>query len=141
MYYFLWFILGAILAIPLLLLANRLKLRLMTHLLGISLIVAALIYVGFAAVWAGAGWLAVELVGVILYGKFYWLAIKYSANWLSIGWLLHPLWDVYLHLIGPGANIAPAWYVVACLAFDLVLAAYIFLRNRRAGIRLENVTA
>ena len=128
MFYFVWFSLGVVLAIALLRFANRLKLHSMKHLLGLSLILASMIYIGFAVVWGSSAWVAMEALGVLIYSLFYWLSMKYSAIWLSLGWLLHPVWDVVLHLFGPGSHVAPEWYAVACLSFDIVVAAYIFHR-------------
>ncbi len=129
-----WLILGALLALPLLAMANRLRLRAMTNLLGVSLVVAALIYIGFAALWGDAAWMLVEALGVVLYGGFYWLAVRGSPLWLAAGWSLHPIWDVAVHLLGPGSHIAPQWYTLACLAFDLAVGAYIVYRTRSAGV-------
>jgi len=130
MYYFLWFCLGVLLAVPLVILAESVKLNVMTHLMGVSLVIAAIIYIGFALVWGDTPWLFIELSGVVVYGLFYFLAVRFSAIWLSVGWLLHPIWDVVLHLNGPGSHLAPEWYAVACLSFDIVVAAYIFRRLR-----------
>ncbi|HEB29053.1 MAG TPA: hypothetical protein ENI05_15105 [Porticoccus sp.] len=130
MFYFLWFCLGVVLAMPLLILAERVKLNLMTHLMGASLVFAAIIYLGFALVWGDTYWLLIEFSGVVAYGIFYLLAVRFSAIWLSVGWLLHPIWDVVLHLNGPGSHVAPEWYAVACLSFDIAVAAYIFKRLR-----------
>ena len=129
-YFGIWFAVGFVAALPLLVFAHRLKRRTMTRLMGRSLIAAAIIYIGFAALWGDAEWLAIETLGVVIYGFFYWLAIKHSDLWIGVGWLLHPVWDVALHLLGPGSHVAPAWYAVACLSFDFVVAAYIFKRLR-----------
>lgn len=125
---FIWLGLGAVLAIPLRLLANRLTLHSMKHLLGFSLIVAAITYIGFAVVWGSRGWIAVETLGALFYALFFWLSIKYSSLWLALGWLLHPVWGVVWHASGPGSHVAPQWYAVACLSFDIVVAAYILHR-------------
>jgi len=130
MYYFLWCCLGVVLAMPLLILSERVKLNVMTHLMGLSLVMAAIIYIGFALVWGDTQWLLIEFFGVVTYGVFYLLAVRYSAIWLSVGWLLHPMWDVVLHLNGPGSHVAPEWYAVACLSFDIAIAATIFRRLR-----------
>jgi len=138
MYYFFWFCLGVVLAVPLLVLAERVKLNLMTHLMGLSLVTAAIIYIGFALVWGDSQWLLIEFSGVVAYGIFYLLALRFSAIWLSLGWLLHPVWDVMLHLKGPGLHIAPEWYAVACLSFDIVVAAYIFMRLKKQAERAKD---
>lgn len=128
MYLFFYFLIGLVAAWPLLAYVHRKDLPLMTHLLGISLLIAAVIYMGFAAVNGNANWMLIELAGVAAYGVFYLLAVRVSPLFLAAGWLLHPLWDVLLHLQGPGVHIVVEWYAVACLAFDVVTAAYIFYR-------------
>jgi hypothetical protein len=90
------------------------------------LILAALFYVYFAArAHAGAGWLAAELVGVAIYGGMAWRGLRGSPWWIAAGWALHPVWDVALHLFGPGRAFAPASYATACLTWDLVVAAVV----------------
>lgn len=128
MFYMVWLVLGIVLTIPLLLFAQRLKYRTLTLLFGRSLLVAALIYLGFAVLWGTSTWVVIELAGVAAYGLFYWLALRSSLIWLSFGWLLHPVWDLVLHMHGPGAHVAPHWYAVACLSFDVVVAGYILYR-------------
>ena len=87
-----------------------------------GLVGAALIYVGFA-VWHGhTAWLAVEVAGVLAYGTFAWLGVRRSPAWIAIGWGLHPLWDAGLHLFGPISGVAPTWYAIACISFDVVVA-------------------
>src|SRR3712207_354548 len=67
-------------------------------LLAAVLIVAAVIYVYFAArEGAGATWLAGELVGIAIYGGIGLRGVRGSAWWLAAGWALHPLWDILLH--------------------------------------------
>ncbi|GAA5315140.1 MAG: hypothetical protein AseanaTS_03440 [Candidatus Pelagadaptatus aseana] len=128
MYFTLWFVLGLLFVAPLLLFAQRLRFKTMVKLMGRSLIIAALIYIGFALLWGNTEWLVIEVMGVALYGLFYWLALRHSALWLSLGWLLHPLWDVMLHMLGPGAHVVPDWYAIACVSFDLAAALYIVYR-------------
>jgi len=95
-------------------------------LLAIFLFAAAGAYFGFAVL-AGAGpiWMLVELVGVFVFGTMALLGLRGSPWWLAAGWALHPLWDVVLHLIGPGGSFASQPYAVACVTFDWVVAAYI----------------
>jgi hypothetical protein len=111
-------------------------------LLAVVLIVAALIYVVFAArAGAGTDWLAGELVGIALYGGIALLGLRRSPWWLVAGWALHPLWDILLHYGGPGHNFAPETYTIPCLTFDLTVAAYIALtygilkRHQRQQVR------
>jgi hypothetical protein len=95
-------------------------------LLAAVLIVAAVIYVYFAArEGAGVFWLAGELVGIAIYGSMGVRGVRGSAWWLAAGWALHPVWDIALHYIGPGHSFAPETYTIPCITFDLGVAAYI----------------
>ncbi|MFR9803330.1 DUF6010 family protein [Pseudonocardia sp. RS010] len=90
------------------------------------LIAAAAFYVVFAAgADAGPAWLAVEVLGVLLFGGMAVLGIRRSPYWLAAGWALHPVWDIVLHNIGPGRAFAPEPYTIACLSWDLLTAALI----------------
>lgn len=100
------------------------------RILSIALMIAAAIYPGFALIWGNAAWIAIEIAGVATFGLFVWLAMQYSPIWLAVGWGIHPAWDVGLHLFGLGYRIAPEWYVVACISFDLLVAGYILIYMR-----------
>ena len=101
------------------------------RLLALGLVVAALVYVGFAiAGSAPVGWLLAEGLGLVAYGGFAWLGLQRAPGWLAAGWALHAVWDGGLHLAGAGAALAPDWYVLACLSFDLLVGAYIAFRYR-----------
>ena len=54
------------------------------------------------------------------------LAVVAAA--LAVGWQLHSVWDVGLHLRGPGRHVAPDWYAIACVSFDVLLAVVIARR-------------
>ncbi|MBL4781565.1 MAG: hypothetical protein JKX92_04930 [Porticoccaceae bacterium] len=131
MLYFLWLVLGLIAAAPLLWFVNKLSNNLAHLVLGVSLVVAAILYLVFALVMGDLTWVFIEVVGLPIYGFFYWLSYRYSIVWLSVGWFLHPVWDVLLHLCGPGNEVVPAWYSVACVSFDIALGVYILYRFRR----------
>jgi uncharacterized protein DUF6010 len=105
-------------------------------LLVIFLFIAAGAYFGFA-IGAGAGpiWTLVELVHVVIFGTMALLGLRGSPYWIAAGWALHPLWDIGLHYIGPGHSFAPVTYVVACVSFDLVVAAYIAIAYGLIGGR------
>ncbi len=117
-------LLGIVLALPFVMLAGRSYQP--THMLATGLLLAALIYVGFA-VFGGAesSWIGVELSGVLFYGFFAWLGLKQSIYWLSAGWGLHLLWDVGLHQFTTGSVYTPSWYPPVCIGFDLAVAALI----------------
>lgn len=101
--------------------------------------IAAGLYIVFAVL-AGEGtlWLVGELIGVAIFGGVALLGLLGSLWWIVAAWALHPLWDVGLHYLGSGRSFAPETYTIACLSFDLLVAAYIALvyarrRGRRAA--------
>lgn len=91
--------------------------------LALGLVIAAVIYVGFAAGGsAGFSWIGIELLGVAAFGALAFLAFTRGIQWFALGWSVHVLWDVWLH--GPDLAFVPTWYPVACVAFDLMVAGY-----------------
>lgn len=97
--------------------------------LAAGLVVAALIYVGLAAGSASLLWLTAELLGIALFAGAALLGLRHSPWWLALGWAVHPAWDLGLHLYSRGgAAFTPRWYVLACLSFDLAVAAYAVAR-------------
>jgi hypothetical protein len=140
---------GAILAVPLIVIAFLLsrftKDIVGRSLLAIFLFAAAGAYFGFALLVApGPIWTLAELVQIIVFGAMALLGLRGCPWWLVAGWTLHPLWDVVLHYLGPGHSfaliIALITYTIACLSFDLLVAAYIaiaygLLGGRRGGFR------
>ena len=98
----------------------------------VGLVIAALIYVGFgAAGGASARWLALELLGVLVYGAAAWGGLRGRPWILAAGWAAHVAWDVLLHLSGAGAEYTPHWYPWLCLSFDLVIAGAVLVSSRR----------
>lgn len=95
-----------------------------------GLVIAAVIYVVFALFHLDVTWICIELLGVVACVIFAWLGRRVSFYFVAAGWLVHPAWDVLLHLAGPGRHIAPDWYAIACLSFDFLLAAAIGYRMR-----------
>lgn len=75
-------------------------------------------------------WILIELLQVIAFGTLGLYGWRGSPYWLALGYLLHPLWDFGVHHIGPGWTFAPLPYVIACISFDWVVAAYIFIAYR-----------
>ena len=122
-------LLGALAAVPLVLLARRRRGE--DRIYAQGLVAAALIYVGFALA-GGAGYrpLVTEVVGTAVFGLVAWLGVRRAALWLAAGWAAHVGWDLLLHPL-TGEGYAPAWYVRACIGFDLVVAAWIALRPDR----------
>ena len=98
--------------------------------LAIFLIMAAGSYQGFAIMASnllGAGpiWAPVELVGGVVFGTMALLGLRGLPWWLAAGWAAHPIWDIVLHYFGPGSSFAPEPYVIACVSYDWLVAAYI----------------
>lgn len=97
---------------------------------GIGLIVAALIYLSFAVASAKPLWIFGEAVGVAIFTSLVTLGLKRSPWFLALGWAVHPIWDVVLHLVGKGGQFVPSWYPVSCISFDFLVAIYIAARIR-----------
>lgn len=134
----LWLFLGLVLGLPFVAFTRKLSEEKGRRVLALGLVAAALVYTVFAATGGAAGWIPIELVGVLIFSVFAERGVKGSAMWLAAGWALHPLWDAGLHLSGVGARVAPPYYVLACIGFDVLVAAYIFLmRQRRLAARLH----
>jgi hypothetical protein len=120
-------ILGAVLGGLFVILANRRGRRTEATLFAIGLFVAALIYLALALARDGGRWLATESAGVAIFGTLAWLGMRSSPWWLALGWLGHVAWDVGLHLdqVQP---IAPRWYPLLCVGFDLIVAGFVLGR-------------
>lgn len=127
----LWLFLGLVLGLLFINVTRRLGEVAERRVLAFSLIAAALIYAIFAAASEAPGWIAVELIGILIFSALAELGLKRSILWLAVGWAAHPLWDAGLHLSGMGANVAPTLYVLICIGFDVSVAAYIFLMTQR----------
>lgn len=117
-------IIGIIFAFALVRFARTKTLREEKQIYSLGILVAALIYVGFALIGgASARWLMLEGLGVFFYGVAAWLGLqRRSSSLLALGWFAHVGWDVLLHLAGGGADYTPFWYPWLCLSFDLVIA-------------------
>jgi hypothetical protein len=103
-------------------------------LLACALFTAAGAYFGFAVMTqASRAWLLIELLQCIAFGVLGLYGWRGPAKWLALGWALHPVWDFGMHYIGPGRGVGPWSYAIACLTFDWVVAAYIFIRYRVAS--------
>lgn len=132
-----WLVLGLLLAAVYIALVRRFEPAVERRLIALGLVIAALIYVAFAIALGNSDWLLIEALGVICYGLIAWLGIRFSGLWLAVGWGAHPLWDALLHLLGPGTGVAPTWYAVACISFDVLIGFYVIGRHT-AWIRLHN---
>ena len=96
----------------------------------IGLVVAALVYLNLAVVaQAPTAALLTESGGVILFGVLAWIASGRSSVLLTIGWFLHPVWDVALHVWASGGDYAPEWYVWACISFDILVGVHLIRKE------------
>ena len=123
---------GALACAAFILLARRLAPRGELRLYAVGLAAAALIYVGFAARGAAAGWLTLELAGLAAFTLAAFAGVKFSPWILAAGWAAHAAWDVLLHQPS-GAGFVPAWYPPVCAGFDLLLAGYVAARFARGA--------
>lgn len=128
MYIAFYLVLGLALAGIYLLYSRRLSPSAELRSLSTVLIVASAIYVVFALFKGNMLWTGLETLGMAIYGLFVYFGFRYSILWLASGWALHPAWDVFLHFFGPGQHIAPDWYVIACISFDILVAMYIVVK-------------
>jgi hypothetical protein len=133
MYETLWLIGGALLALVFITYA-RSRRHAVRAVYGTGLVVAACLYVVFAFVQGTSlSWLLIEAAGVAVFGVMAVAGVRWSAWWLAAGWALHPVWDLGLHYFGPGGHVAPHWYAVGCMSFDLCIAYHAALRVRAFG--------
>jgi hypothetical protein len=122
---------GAVLALIAFLLSRFAKDIVGRTLLATVLFAAAGAYLGFAFnPNTPRIWLLIELLQCIAFGTLGLYGWRGSPYWLALGWVLHPVWDFGVHHLGPGGSYAPLAYVIACISFDWVVAAYIFIAYR-----------
>src|ERR1044072_2497360 len=119
---------GALGCVVFILIVRKLALKREMTQYAIGLVVAALIYVGFAVAFdASFSWLLLEAGGVVLFSLVALIGLRGSTWALIIGWVAHTFWDVLLHKV-LNVGFVPEWYPVGCLGFDLLLAVYIIKR-------------
>ncbi len=122
---------GAILAL-LALVLSKFKDIVGRTLLATMLFAAAGAYFGFAFSFRLTSiWVLIELLQCVAFGALGLYGWRGSAKWLALAWVLHPVWDFPLHYLGPGRIYAPTSYVIFCIGFDWVVAAYILIYYRR----------
>jgi hypothetical protein len=118
---------GVILAVPYLRYARRAHNR--NAVFGLGLITAAVVYVVFAVLAGSLRQVLIELAGVALFGILAVLGFRRWFYFLVAGWTAHVGWDLLPHPMS-GASYVPWWYPVACIGFDLVVAAAILKTNQ-----------
>jgi hypothetical protein len=71
-------------------------------------------------------WLWVEVLGILIFAALAVLGVKRSPWFLAIGMVLHGVaWDTWHYR---KSSYIPDWYVIACLAVDLSVGAYVAVR-------------
>ena len=123
-------ILGALSCLAFVLVVRRFGSRRELIVYAVSLALAAFIYIVFVA--AGGASLSrteLEFGGLVLFSPAALLGARGRLRVLIVGWAVHPAWDVLIHRVW-SAGLAPEWYPVVCVGFDLSLAAYIGARGR-----------
>ncbi len=117
---------GALLALPTVALLAALPDRLATSGAALLLVSVAAVYLGFAFADGSPKRIALEVVGLVLYGSAALIGLDGPAWVIPTALALHPVWDGMHHpraLAG-----APVWYPTACAMFDLLVAAWIAWR-------------
>ena len=131
-------VIGIIIAIPGTIMPVRkfLSLRSEKAFFSLTLIPIALFYIGFSYYYGDLSALHAEIVGVIIFTVLALLA-QFMASWiLVLAYVAHGAWDVlhevYIASIGgviPWTEV-PAGYAAFCLAYDLIIAVYVYKRMR-----------
>ncbi|QXD15116.1 hypothetical protein GQ464_017185 [Rhodocaloribacter litoris] len=127
--------LGMVLALFTLRTVRRYGQRRERRFFAVALGVAAFLYVVFAMRGGGPSWIGIETAGLVAFGLLAWRGASprrepaRGACWLAAGWLLHVGWDVGLHATG-ATPFVPPFYPMLCVAYDLIVAAYLLTRRR-----------
>ncbi len=131
---FFWVMIGAAIAAVLIWFLKKINWEKRPLTYANMLIIAAMIYVGFALFTGELAWMYIEIIGVVLFFLMALIGLKVSYWFLAFGWAAHVLWDVGLHSVEK-TPFVPGWYPAACVGFDLVIAGYLlFLIANKGGI-------
>ena len=82
--------------------------------------------IGFGAADGNARVLWAELAVALLFGLAAFLGLIWHWAFLPLGLALHALWDILHHKSRRLASV-PNWYILFCVAFDLLAAAFFIL--------------
>ena len=129
-------IIGCVIAIPGTIMPVRrfLSLRGEKMFFSLTLIPIALFYIGFSYYYGDLSALHAEIVGLIIFTVLALLA-QFLATWILVyAYVVHALWDLLheVYVAGIGGVIpwteVPAGYAAFCLAYDLIIAFYVYKR-------------
>jgi hypothetical protein len=133
--------LGLLFAIGLIVLSRWSKSK-PARLAAYALIAVSFIYVGFAIrSEEPSTWIGFEMTGVAVFGTLAGMSIVGSPWFVVAGFLLHPVWALYIHYTGAGSEFAPAPFVIANAAFDVVAGLYVAFMAFRARNEAKTETA
>ena len=90
-----------------------------------GLIIAAFVYIGFAAYARHIYGLMHGSLGLLVYGTSALLSRKFGTWLLGLGWLMHIDWDIFHGQFYLNTSYVPDWYPGICAGFDLFIAGYI----------------
>jgi len=89
----------------------------------VALLAAVLVYVLLALFSSNPVFIAVEIIGLLLFLFLIGLGYRYTLWFVAMGWILHVLWDVGLYP-AQTAPYVPQWYAWLCVGFDVAMAFY-----------------
>ncbi|WP_455206394.1 hypothetical protein [Kaarinaea lacus] len=117
-------LIGVVLAVSLLYAIKQLNQNYKLAISVLGLLIAVALYVLLAVLTGNPVFIAIEVVGLMLFLFLIWLGYYYSLWFIAVGWLLHVLWDVGLQPAQTAPYI-PQWYTWLCVGFDIVMAIYV----------------
>jgi hypothetical protein len=134
---------GIIIAVPGTIMITRRYLKPSTEkaFYALSLIPIALIYIGFTFYYGDVDALPSELIGVLIFSIFSLTAQFISLKILPLAYILHAAWDVFHEIFIKviADNIVwtqvPMGYAAFCLAYDIIIAYYVYISIERWQIK------
>lgn len=117
-------VVGVVLALPVLALAYFLPRSRALDLMAVQLAAIAAVYAGSSLAGGSFSVISVEVAAITAF-----FAASLFGRWgspaiLVVGYLAHGAWDIAHHL-GSIPTFLPDWYGPFCLAYDLVVAAFV----------------
>ena len=106
----------------------------------LTLIPIAIIYIGFSYYYGNLTALHAEIVGVIIFTVLALLS-QFMSSWiLVIAYLGHGVWDILHEIFVKGISDGVPWtqvpqgYAAFCLAYDVIIAVYVYKRLKTWAI-------